>query len=75
MALADLPLFLTKRKDILSATVDSSDISININCLVLLFGATLLICLGIHNALITVCTEPCQSVHTQTLPTLKTLLT
>lgn len=54
MDLAALPLFLTKRKIILSAALDSFDISININRLVLLFGATLLICLGIYNALITV---------------------
>lgn len=31
MALADLPLFLTKRKIILSAALDTFDISININ--------------------------------------------
>lgn len=54
MDLAALPLFLTKRKIILSAALDSFDISININRLVLLFGATLLICLGIYNAFITV---------------------
>lgn len=75
MALADLPLFLTKRKIILSATLDTFDISININWLVFLFIATLLICLGIYNALIAVCIEPCQSVHAHTLSTRKTLLT
>lgn len=73
MALADLPLFLTKI--ILSAAVDTFDISINIDWLVFLFGATLLICLGIYNALIAVCIEPCQSVHAHALPTQKTLLT
>lgn len=31
VALADLPLFLTKRKIILSAALDTLDISININ--------------------------------------------
>lgn len=75
MALTDLPLFLTKRKIILSAALDTFDISININWLVFLFSATLLICLGIYNALITVCVEPCQSVHAHTLPMQKALLT
>lgn len=73
MDLAALPLFLTKRKIILSAALDSFDISININRLVLLFGATLLICLGIYNALITVWIEPCQSTPAHTLLTQKTL--
>lgn len=31
MALADLPLFLTKRKIVLSAALDAFDIGININ--------------------------------------------
>lgn len=75
MALADLPLFLTKRKIILSATLDTSDISININWLVFLFSAALLICPHIYNVLITVCFEPCQSVHAHTLPTQKPFLT
>ena len=76
MALADLPLFLTKRKIIISsAALDPFDISININWLVFLFSATLLICLGIYSALIALCIEPCQSVHAHTLPTQKTWLT
>lgn len=73
MALDDLPLFLTKRKIILSAALDSFDISININWLVFLFGATLLICLGIYNAFITVSIESCQSVHAHTLPNTENL--
>lgn len=75
MALADLPLFLTKRKIILSAALDTFDISININCLVFHFSATLLICLHIYNVLITVCFEPCQNVHAHTPPAQKPFLT
>lgn len=65
--LADLPLFLTKRKIILSAALDTFDFSININWLVFLFSATLLIFLCIYDALITVCFEPkvCMLTHCQ----------
>lgn len=72
MGIAALPLYLTMRKIILSAALDSFDISININRLVRLFGATLLICLGIYNALIAVWIELCQA-RMLTLPTRKTL--
>lgn len=75
VALADLPLFLTKRKIILSAALDTLDISININWLVFFFSATLLICLCICNVFTAVCFESCQGVHVHTLPTQKHFLT
>lgn len=75
MALADLPLLLTKRKIILSAALDTFDISININQLVFLFSVTLLICLPIYSVFVTVCFEACQGVHVHILLIQKLFLT